>query len=207
MYTATKYKVTALDKHCEKFLMKSITDDNVQEILAISDTYKLPALRRMCKLFISKANPDIPATWVRFDPNRFPEGAVVAGYTAEGLPICIGRCIYEGNILPGAVDFTDETITVTHEGQVIKLKNFEIFLNGNLYWSRSSQNMLSDAVSGGTTELGETVYVGRAMHEGVLKIGKVSPVSDKLYVPYGSREIKLDGPYEVLIEKTTNRIC
>lgn len=203
-----KYKISALDKHCERYLMQIISQENVQEIIVIAEMYKLQALKRMCKLFLSKSNPDLPTSWVRFDPNQFFEGAVVAGYSSDGIPICIGRCIYEGNILPGSVDLTDETITVTHEGKVIKLNKYETLCNGNLYWSRSSLgHVLSDAVSGGTTELGETLYVGRAIHEGNLKIGKVSPVSDTLYIPHGDKEIKFDGPFEVLVEKPINRIC
>lgn len=187
--------------------MKAVTDENIEELLAIADNYELNGLKRICKLQSARPNPELPAAWLRYDSEQFPDGALVAGYSTEGIPICIGRCIYEGSILPGAIDLLDETITVCHEGLAVKLKKFEILCNGNHYWSRSNLGrVFSDAVSGGTTELGETVYVGRVLHEGQLKIGKISPVSDHLFVSDGDKEIRVESGYEVLIEKPFNKI-
>jgi len=210
LYAANKYKISSLDKLCEKFLIASVSNENVNELIAIAENYKLTGLLRVCKLFLSRPNPDIPASWMRFDPNQFSEGAVVAGYSPEGAPICIGRCIYEGNILPGCVNIVDQSITITHEGHAVKLKKYEILCNGNLYWSRSSlSHVLSDAVSGGTTELGEIVYIGRTMYEDALKIGKISPLSESMFIsgPNG-KEILVDGmQYEVLVEKVPITSC
>lgn len=155
--------------------MSIIDDETLDEINVLAETYKLNALKRLCKLHMSRPNPDFPASWMRFDTNGlFPDGAIVAGYNYEGLPICIGRCIYEGSILPGQVDPVNETILISHEGSVVQLKKFEVLCNGNLFWSKSTLGkVLSDAVSGGTTELGETVYIGRAIYEGSLRVGKV----------------------------------
>lgn len=175
LYAAKKYKIMQLDKLCEKYLMSVIDDDTIEEINVLADTYKLKVLRRLTKLHSSRPNIQQPASWMRFEPSgSFPDGAIIAGYNNDGIPICIGRCIYEGNILPGQVDPLNETITVSHDGHAVQLKKFEILCNGNLFWSRSMLgNVLSDAVSGGTSELGETVYIGRAIYEGSLKIGKV----------------------------------
>ncbi|XP_063697279.1 uncharacterized protein LOC134828196 [Culicoides brevitarsis] len=209
LYAAKKYKIMQLDKLCEKYLMSIIDDDTIEEINVLADTYKLKTLRRLTKLHHSRPNPSLPASWMRFEPGgSFPDGAIIAGYSNEGIPICIGRCIYEGNILPGQVDPLSESIAISHEGHAVQIvKKFEILCNGNLFWTRSMLgNVLSDAVSGGTTELGETVYIGRAVHEGTLKIGKISPLSDSLIVPNGQTEARVDDSYEVLIEKPLNQI-
>lgn len=208
LYAAKKYKIMQLDKLCEKYLMSIIDDDTIEEINVLADTYKLKTLRRLTKLHHSRPNTEQPASWMRFEPGgSFPDGAIIAGYTNDGIPVCIGRCIYEGNILPGQVDPLSESIAISHEGHGIQLKKFEVLCNGNLFWSRSMLgNVLSDAVSGGTTELGETVYIGRVMHEGTLKIGKISPLSDSLIVPHLNAEARIDDTYEVLIERPLNQI-
>uniref|UniRef100_A0A336KXW1 CSON001406 protein n=1 Tax=Culicoides sonorensis TaxID=179676 RepID=A0A336KXW1_CULSO len=207
LYAAKKYKIMQLDKLCEKYLMSIIDDDNIEELNVLADTYKLKTLRRLTKLHSSGPDIDKAASWMRFEPGGlFPDGAIIAGYS-NGIPICIGRCIYEGNILPGQVDPLTETITISYEKHCVQLKKFEVLCNGNLFWSRAMLgHVLADAVSGGTTELGETVYIGRAMHEGLLKIGKISPLSDNLIIPHLNSEVHIDDGYEVLIERPLNQI-
>lgn len=186
--------------------MKTVNDDNLESLIAIAETYSLTALKRICRLHSSRPNFELPASWMRIESGNIPEGAVVAGYSSDGIPICIGRCIYEGSILPGAVDLVDETITICHEGNVVKLKKFEVVCNGNLYWSQSNLGQVfSEAVGGGTTELGETVYIGRVVHEGQLRIGKISPLSDNLFIPNGDQEVRIETGYEVLIERPVNQ--
>lgn len=207
LYAANKYGINKLDKLCEKYLMSIVSNDNMEELLTIADSYSLEGLRRICDLHASRPAKDKPAEWVRFESDKVPEGVVVAGYSKEGLPVCIGRTIYEGSLLPGAVDLVDEIITILHEGQVVQLKKFELLCNGNHFWSRSNLGqVLSDSVAGGATDLGETVYIGRVVLDGQLKIGKISPVSDHLFVPHGGKEVRIESGYQVLIEKPLNQI-
>lgn len=44
------------------------------------------------------------------------------------------------------------------------------------------------AVEGGNTVEGETLYIGRVFHEGVMCSGKVHPSHGVLYVPYAGKE-------------------
>lgn len=58
---------------------------------------------------------------------------------------------------------------------------------------------MPNAVPGGRTNSGETLYIGRAWHAGALTPGKIHPSHGNLYIPYNGGEVAI-GTYEVLIE-------
>lgn len=57
-----------------------------------------------------------------------------------------------------------------------------------------------NAVKGGHTINGETLYIGRAHWQGSLTVGKIHPSHQTLYIPYGGQEVPIKANYEVLIE-------
>lgn len=59
--------------------------------------------------------------------------------------------------------------------------------------------MLPNAVPGGRTSSGETLYIGRAWHGGALTPGKIHPSHGNLYLPFAGGEVAV-GTYEILIE-------
>lgn len=71
---------------------------------------------------------------------------------------------------------------------------------GNVAWIQSGHgSILPNAVPGGVTSAGETLYIGRGWHAGALTPGKIHPSHGSLYIPYGGGEVALRS-YEILIE-------
>ena len=53
---------------------------------------------------------------------------------------------------------------------------FQVLTGGGVHWVQSVDGQLPPgAVPGGNSEDGETLYIGRAQHEGTKTIGKVQP--------------------------------
>ena len=77
---------------------------------------------------------------------------------------------------------------------------FELLCNGNVEWVHTEAgHIVPNAVPGGHSASGETLYIGRAWHAGCLINGKVVPSIGNLYLPFNEGEIAL-GSYEVLVE-------
>jgi hypothetical protein len=57
----------------------------------------------------------------------------------------------------------------------------------------------TEAFIGGQTHDGVVLYIGRAMHEDALIVGKIQPSHRCLYVPYAGKEYSY-SQYEVLIQ-------
>lgn len=92
------------------------------------------------------------------------------------------------------------TAIVCHDGQEIPYHNYEMLCNGNTQWVHSGHGqVLPNAVPGGRTSSGETLYIGRAWHAGALTPGKIHPSHGNLYIPYNGGEVAV-GTYEILIE-------
>lgn len=86
------------------------------------------------------------------------------------------------------------------DGVEIAKYTYEILCNGNVEWvPTEAGNILPNAVPGGYTSSGETLYIGRAWHAGSLINGKIVPSIGNLYLPFNEGEIAL-GSYEILIE-------
>lgn len=91
-------------------------------------------------------------------------------------------------------------ISVCHDGQEIPQHNYEVLCNGRTQWVQSGHgHVLPNAVAGGRTSSGETLYIGRAWHAGALTPGKIHPSHGNLYIPYAGGEVA-HGTYEILIE-------
>lgn len=63
----------------------------------------------------------------------------------------------------------------------------------------NSGEVPADAVNGGCTESGDTLYFGRVLHNGNYVPGKIHPSHKVLYVPYRGSELNFRS-YEVLVE-------
>lgn len=62
----------------------------------------------------------------------------------------------------------------------------------------SGENIPPNAVPGGQTEDGETLFVGRVNHEGTVTIGKVQPSHKCLYIPFAGQEVPFTD-FEILV--------
>lgn len=69
----------------------------------------------------------------------------------------------------------------------------------NVKWQPASNGISpANAVPGSRTNGNETLYLGRARHNGAIIPGKVHPSHGRLYVPYGGLELKFTD-YEQLV--------
>lgn len=70
-----------------------------------------------------------------------------------------------------------------------------------LVWIHACDGALpSGALEGGKQSNGETLYIGRAVHERSLIVGKVHPSHGVLYIPFAGKELAVNQ-YEVLCAK------
>lgn len=92
---------------------------------------------------------------------------------------------------------------ISYDGQEIFKKEFEyIVISNNRYttWIRSEHGEIPhNAVPGGITATGETLYIGRVHHKGALTSGKIHPSHGCLYIPFGGEEVQ-HKQYEILVE-------
>lgn len=77
---------------------------------------------------------------------------------------------------------------------------FQILCGFNAEWIKTKCNHIpTNAFIGGYSEvLNEPLYIGRAMYDGKLLIGKVHVRFDLCYLPYRGREVEMSS-YEILV--------
>lgn len=163
-----------------------------------------------------------PSSWVRNASGiGKPEGAVVAGHDVNGNPLYIGRACHDNDLIPCQV--MQDLAYVPYAGRVFVKSNFEWLCNGKITWQPSNSGRVpSDALPGGMTEHGESLYIGRTEYKGNLVVGKVTmgfrwgrgsfpnslgsfcpqihPSHKVLYIGWDALEVKISN-YEVLIER------
>jgi len=141
------------------------------------------------------------ADWVQTSAHApLPPNAVYVGTDSDQSPIYVGRAHHNGDQLPAKVIPSKKVAYVSWNGSEIAKYSYEILCGGNVQWVHSGQgHVLPNAVPGGRTVSGETLYVGRAWHMGALTVGKIHPSHGNLYLPYGGAEVAMNT-YEILIE-------
>lgn len=92
--------------------------------------------------------------------------------------------------LPQSLAFSSSQVLVPDETQ------FE-------WLSASGGSVPSGAIQGGRTKAGETLYIGRALHDRELIVGKVHPSNNCLYIAYDGKEYRYEQ-YEVFVCKIVN---
>lgn len=94
-----------------------------------------------------------------------------------------------------------KTCFVPYDGNEVVVSEFEVLLDDNYSWVESSDGALHEnAVIGGHTENGETLFIGRAMHDEHLIPGKIHPSHECIYVSYCGAEIAYTK-YEILVKE------
>lgn len=94
-------------------------------------------------------------------------------------------------------------IAVCYDGKEFLYYNYEVLCcdDESLKWEPSSLGRFhSNAIPGGRTVVGETLYIGRAWHNGALIPGKIHSSHKVLYIPYGGLEIGKET-YEILVSQ------
>ncbi|XP_077502237.1 natterin-4-like [Amblyomma americanum] len=138
--------------------------------------------------------------WACCYADNIPHNAVVGG-NAKGEDLYVGRAWHNGGLLPGKVVRSLQCCYVPCNNSEHKYQHYEILVNdgAELKWIPSCDGHVPDeAIPGGKSAAGETLYIGRTRHEGTVTCGKVHPSQGLLYIPYYHREHRYNG-YEVLV--------
>jgi hypothetical protein len=139
-------------------------------------------------------------SWVPFNRSMHESSLVYAANDTDGSVVVVGRAHHGGELIPGKVLVRHGVCHVSHNGQELSLPNFEVLINsGGFTWVQSSNGQVpANAVIGGKTATGESLYVGRAQHAGLTIPGKVHPSHHCLYLPCDWKE-HAKTSYEVLV--------
>ncbi|XP_063699510.1 uncharacterized protein LOC134830077 isoform X2 [Culicoides brevitarsis] len=142
------------------------------------------------------------AQWRHSTPqNCYHQHTILGGHDSDGSQIFVGRAFHEGDLIPAKVIPSKQVAYVSYNGSEIAKYDFEMLCGTNTAWVPSSYgNIPHNAVKGGHTSSGETLYVGRADWNGSKTVGKIHPSHHALYIPYGGSEIPIKQNYEILIE-------
>lgn len=156
---------------------------------------------RSCEHYDVLVQPKRKATWVPWGASHIiPEGAIMAGIDSDGTGIYIGKAFYQGDYLPAKVIPQKQVAYVCYDEEEIAMHEFDVLCGGETKWvSCSGGEVPPNAIPGGLTSDGETLYIGRGNYEGSLTVGKVQPSHSTLYIAYDMAEVAIQD-YEVLTE-------
>lgn len=88
---------------------------------------------------------------------------------------------------------------IAYGGQEILKEQFEVLINTGFKWVSATDGYVPEnAVIGGQSLSGETLYIGRAMHNGQNTPGKICRRSKCIYVACGGEVSSKE--YEVLVQ-------
>jgi Protein of unknown function (DUF3421) len=97
---------------------------------------------------------------------------------------------------------------ISYNNNEFFIKKFEVLINtGDFAWQSlsDSDDIPMNAVAGGYTSKGVTLYVGRAMHAGLIIPGKVHGLQKCLYLPCDHQEHR-KNIYEILVRKSVDNV-
>ncbi|XP_020289100.1 uncharacterized protein LOC109857327 [Pseudomyrmex gracilis] len=139
--------------------------------------------------------------WVRW-PTPYHERhmLITIGRDMDGMNLVVGRAHHQGDMLPAKVKPDHGVAYVCHGGNEHVKHDFEVLMPAHFTWVQSSHGHVPEnAVEGGRTSTGETLYVGRTFHNGAPCVGKIQRSHGVLYVPFDGKEIP-HREYEVLVQ-------
>jgi Protein of unknown function (DUF3421) len=105
---------------------------------------------------------------------ELPEGAVVGGSDVD-CDLYIARAKHEGELLPGKYVPSHGVAYISWDGAEHAKDEFEILCGCKAIWHQINEGdtIPENALPGGRTADGETLFVGRVPHENTVTLGKV----------------------------------
>lgn len=213
MEIGSKYQVFCIQKDCEAFLMKHLTDFATSEVFDFAKKHKMDELLKLSTLVRKSRlqffyqykiqcfqvicnNPCIDKrySWVNWKRgDTLPTSTFIADFDKSGWPIGIARSTSlkasPGPLFIKTMTAKNGICAIAHENS----DEFDILCDGDLEWVPSSvgkkiaRSVTSDYIGIGKTEIDGEVY-----------IGKVEP--GYFFIPYKSGEAVI-GEYLQLIHK------
>uniref|UniRef100_T1IXB6 Uncharacterized protein n=1 Tax=Strigamia maritima TaxID=126957 RepID=T1IXB6_STRMM len=140
--------------------------------------------------------------WLPSSNGQVPSGAIQGGRTSNGEPLYIGRVNHNGTLTIGKIHPSHGCIYIPYDGREHSNRNYEVLVCSSKYkragkWEHSNDGGVPDNAVQAGWDVSDTIYVGRAHHEGEVIPGKVVPSHGCCYVAFGGEEHK-KSQYEVL---------
>ncbi|CAG9810071.1 unnamed protein product [Chironomus riparius] len=143
--------------------------------------------------------------WVPFSSEIDKSILVEVGNDGDGAPMYIARAHHADDLIPGKLLTGSQYSNhchISYNGQEFSKNSFEVLINTGFSWIPASDgNVPHHAVVGGRTSSGESLYIGRAPHCGILTPGRIHKLSKCMFLPFGWKEFSYSS-YEVLVKKT-----
>ncbi|KAF2904886.1 hypothetical protein ILUMI_01288 [Ignelater luminosus] len=137
--------------------------------------------------------------WVSSNGGNVPPNAFVGGQDSNGEPLYVIRSNFQGGNIPGKLVSSHRTAYVPWGGAENPVPQYEVLCDCNARWVPcSGGNIPPNAITGGTSETGEPLYIGRVQHQGSITCGKVQRSHGTCYIPFGGQEMSFPQ-YEILI--------
>lgn len=151
---------------------------------------------------------DLTDNWVNSDKTaNFPDNAVLGGIDSDGYNSYVGRIIYASSVLPARV--RAETGYATYNTDVIanQAAAYQLLISNSTLsysWVRSYDGFReNNAVSVGTSDLNERVYVCRAKVDNGIFIGTLYLAKKMCFIRYENFPLRQLSKYEVLVRNVT----
>lgn len=144
--------------------------------------------------------------WVKMTINdHLPQDAMIGGFESE--PLYIARANHNNSLCPGKFQPFRKKVYVPWGHREHSKEEFEVLCGFDAHWVSTRSNYIPEnAVIAGYSEVRqEPLYVGRAMHDGYLLIGKVHTLYSTCYLPYKGHEIQV-ATYEILVKGDSSQI-
>lgn len=139
--------------------------------------------------------------WITWKSDNVPRDAIYAGVDTDLTTLYVGRCFHNGDLLPAKVNISKACAYVSFNGHEVLKEDYELLTGTGFEWIPAHDGYVpQDAVIGGRTAGGETLYIGRGHHMESITPGKIQPSENCLYIPFGGGEVKLQN-YEVLVKR------
>ncbi|XP_045492473.1 uncharacterized protein LOC123691926 [Colias croceus] len=166
------------------------------------------------RMFKPLLNSDVEITdgnlrWVSVVNNHLPMDAFIGGF--EGGPIYVARAMYAGSLCPGKYIPSLGRAFIAWGGQEYEKRNYQLLCGYNAKWVACRNNEVPENVfvAGMSEVRDEPLYIGRAMIDGNLVVGKVHMLYKTCYLPYNGVEVE-KHEYEILVDlsiKPRGRLC
>ncbi|OXA50536.1 natterin-3 [Folsomia candida] len=139
--------------------------------------------------------------WVPASGGSHPKDSVRAGYDS-GEKVYVARAHHEGCIIPGKLHNGHSSMYIPYNMAEVPCSDYEVLTGppAALSWVESSHGVIPpNSVQGGQEADGEIIYIGRAIHNGTVTVGKVHASHGCCYVSYGGEELNFKE-YEILVK-------
>jgi len=145
----------------------------------------------------------LPVQWVPLDISlkKLPKGVVKCGFDDNGNCTYVARVYLNDDLLPASYVAKTKTALCSWDCLAYESTELEVLVLTDCHYKwvpGTKGSYSSDALQTGYSEDGEVTYTGRGQYKGIMRLGKVHPSHEVMYIPHRSLEVNITD-YEVLV--------